>query len=162
VKHKRGIVRGRAHPDNGRVHIVGVQDREGLLHSFLLRCRAETAPDRIVAPPAAEPAKLTRTLRCIWVLDLSEFMIASSLWLPSKSVIGGMATLARRMTEPRPVPRGDADHPYSGLESKLLATESSTLKRYVSYRSNRATDGHRLRKAGHGTKVRFLWPKGWS
>src|ERR1700739_3831556 len=34
IELKRGVVRPRAHPDEGRVHIVGMQDGEGLIHLF--------------------------------------------------------------------------------------------------------------------------------
>ena len=32
VERERGVVRGRAHPYKARVHVVGMQDGEGLLH----------------------------------------------------------------------------------------------------------------------------------
>ena len=58
VERERGVVRGRRHPDQIGVQVVGVQDGEGLLP---VRCRRLVAPRRTtIAPIATEPASTSR------------------------------------------------------------------------------------------------------
>ena len=57
VERERRVVRGRTHADEARVHVVGVQDGEGLLP---VRCRGQCSSQEIVAPTAAEPARNSR------------------------------------------------------------------------------------------------------
>ena len=97
VERERGVVRGRTHADEGRVHVVGVQDGEGLLPVGA----ADSAPGRqIVAPTAAEPARNSR--RESGSHDMRGlFAVWFSLWRPFVGPLGRtrLATDAARWVE---------------------------------------------------------------